>query len=167
MSEEEQERRRRFYQDVAAQLPWEVVGLDGVLPALDITASRRSGSESDDAAFDRTDIAAFFSMLDSVEQELVRAGALHDVNPIAEARDALASTLREMDDAEDRFGESVRRVLLPGGDSETGSDVGDDAQQGRAPVSPCSPMFAGEPENEARAHVHLSLIHIPSPRDRG
>lgn len=154
VSEEEQERRRRFYQDVAAQLPWEVVGLDGVLPSLDITASRRSGSESDDAAFDRTDIAAFFSMLDSVEQELVRAGALHDVNPIAEARDALASTLREMDDAEDRFGESVRRVLLPGGDSETGSDVGDDAQQGRAPVSPCSPMFAGEPENEARAHVH-------------
>lgn len=119
-SKDEQSRRDRYYQDIATQLPWEVGGLEIGIPAIDISTSRREKNHG--AAFDDSDLSAFFAQLDALERELAAEHYLVHVNPIEETRVALEARIAQLSEWEEHFGALVRKELLAGGaESDDGS----------------------------------------------
>ena len=135
-SAKDKEKRAAHKRDLAGLLPFEIDGMNGQPPSLEITTSRTSASEVA-AKLSRDDIEALLKLLDEVEQQLEKrdykgqertggiAGALArggKCKGTAEVKASLQKLLLELDQVEATFQALVDRHLLNSGPEPSTDD---------------------------------------------
>lgn len=153
---DEQARRKEYTADVGPQLPWDIVGLEGAVPALEISTRR----DTYGAAFSRKDVEDLLNTLVVLEDHLHANGTLRRANPVAEARALVAMLLPPPEACADNFAAAVRRELMH--ESLSGaSDVSD------ADPAPSDRAAHDQLERERALHLdtQAKLARVTSERD--
>lgn len=117
LSESERTRRVEFRSQVVGALPWEVKGMDGNTPSLEISAGKGRGEEEIDIG--RADVDELFRTLDFVEATLLEQST---TTPIEEVKVALQQLVAKLDEAEVEFVKLVEVGLLDKPEEDTDSD---------------------------------------------
>lgn len=128
VSARERKRRGKYRSDVAAQLPWEVSGMDEAPPSLEIS-TKAHGSGPD---LDRKEIEALLQLIEEIESTLAQAdqisGDTASGGHLVQVKDALRELVLRMDSMDEEFAAMLEEDLL-GVDNEDEGDEGDDQDE--------------------------------------
>lgn len=178
VSARERKRRTKFRTEVAAQLPWEVKGMDEAPPSLEISTSSRADDSGAAPDLDRQDLKELMQLFADVESAFAQADAIsgdstaHVLKPTKEAVTHLIARIDTMDD---EFADLVEEYLLRRQDEE---DEGSSADGGRSQSSDGTvvrkrrrrrlastaasavPNSALAAERESNVHLQQELQHL-------
>ncbi|WFD36055.1 oligomeric, coiled-coil, peripheral membrane protein [Malassezia cuniculi] len=150
----EQTRRKNYLSDVATLLPWDVAGLENIVPALEISTRR----DTNGPVFERQEVEGLLATLVAIEEQL--GDKLSRTNPVAETRELIASILPSAESASDSFAAAVRRELNPA----TISDNSDASDSDPAPGERAA-IDQLERERVLHADTQAMLARVTSERD--